>query len=61
MVQLSPDSDFHFEILRQLAVATYGGADIAEVLTAASGIVPGDFESFYHQFDILANRVLRQA
>ena len=61
MVQLSPDSDFHFEILRQLAVATYGGADIAEVLTAAAGIVPGDFESFYHQFDILANRVLRQA
>ncbi|KAN0067187.1 Alpha/Beta hydrolase fold [Elaphomyces granulatus] len=60
MVQLSTDPDFHFELLRQLAVASYGGADIGEVLTAAAKIVPGDFESFYCEFDILANRVLQQ-
>ena len=57
MVQLSADPDFHFEILRDLAVAPYNGADIGEVLTAAGAIKPGNFESYYGGFNDLASRV----
>lgn len=60
-VQLSPDSDFHFEILRDLAVSSYGGADVGEVLVAANQIEPGNFESYYSAFNKLANSVLRVA
>jgi pimeloyl-ACP methyl ester carboxylesterase len=60
-VQLSTDSDFHFEILRDLSAAVYGGADIGEVLTAANLIVPGNFESYYLQFNNIANKVLAWA
>ena len=56
-VQLSTDSDFSFEILRDLAVAPFGGSDIEEVLIAAGSIRPGDFNSFYNAFNSLANRV----
>ena len=61
MVQLSADTDFHFEILRDLAAASYGSGDIGEVLTAAYEIVPGNFESFYSSFNTLANRVYNAA
>ncbi|KAI0840415.1 2,6-dihydropseudooxynicotine hydrolase [Hypoxylon sp. FL0890] len=57
MLQLSSDEDFHFEILRVLALAPYQGSDIGEVLVAANQIAPGDFESFYSAFNDLANRV----
>lgn len=57
MLQLSSDSDFHFELLRALSVAPYQGSDIGEVLVAANKIVPGDFESYYTAFNDLANRV----
>ena len=56
-VQLSADSDFSFEIIRDLAVAPYEGSDIQEVLTAASAIKPGVLDSFYNAFSSLANRV----
>jgi hypothetical protein len=45
MLQLSPDSTFHYELLRILGSARDLGADVAEVLGVASRIVPGDFES----------------
>jgi dienelactone hydrolase len=57
MVQLNDDPDFHFEILRGLSAAPYGGSDIGELLLAAAQIKPGDFESFYAAFSSLANRV----
>jgi pimeloyl-ACP methyl ester carboxylesterase len=57
MVQLSSDSDFHFEILRDISLAPYEGADIGEVLVAANKIKPGDFESYYGAFIDLATRV----
>ncbi|MCJ1374229.1 hypothetical protein MMC20_005461 [Loxospora ochrophaea] len=57
MVQLSTDSEFSFEILRDLATAPYSGSDIAEVLTAAAQLTPGNFESYYSAFNTLANRV----
>ncbi|KAI1610107.1 Alpha/Beta hydrolase protein [Exophiala viscosa] len=61
MLQLSPDHSFHYEILRTLAHARYYGADVGEVLQAAQGIEPGDFESFSKAFDALATRVYNQA
>jgi esterase/lipase len=61
MVQLSSDPDFHFEILRALAQATYGGADAGEVLTVAGQIQSGDFESFYSAFNNMANNVYQTA
>jgi len=56
MVPLSSDDSFHFEILRILGHARYGGSDIAEVLTAAGGIEPGNFTSFSSTFLALAER-----
>ncbi|EHK41715.1 uncharacterized protein TrAtP1_011346 [Trichoderma atroviride] len=61
MLQLSPDSSFHFEILRAVSLAPYQGADVGEVLTAAEKIIPGDFESYYTAFNDLAVRVHAQA
>ncbi|KAK8856534.1 2-6-dihydropseudooxynicotine hydrolase [Apiospora arundinis] len=57
MLPLSPDSSFHFEILRAMAMATDQGGDIGEVLVAAQKIIPGNFESFYSVFYELAERV----
>ncbi|KAK5991582.1 Hydrolase acrC-like protein [Cladobotryum mycophilum] len=56
MYQLSADSDFHFEMLRPLSIAPYGGSDIGEVLIAAQQIKPGNFDSYYDGFFALAQR-----
>lgn len=61
MLQLSTDSSFHFEILRDLAGAPYSGSDIGEVLLTAAKIEAGNFESFASTFNALANRVYATA
>ncbi|KAJ5183722.1 hypothetical protein N7492_001338 [Penicillium capsulatum] len=61
MLSLSSDVSFHFELLRVLSNARYSGADVGEVLQAASQITPGDFESFAVTFANLASRVHSQA
>lgn len=61
MFQLSSDPDFHYEILRTLAVSSYEGADAGEVLVAAAKIKHGDMESYYKAFSDLAMRVDKQA
>jgi dienelactone hydrolase len=61
MVQLSPDPDFHFEILRDLSAAVFDGGDVGEILTAAYPIVPGNFESWYSAFNTLANNLYSKA
>ncbi|KAF4451009.1 2,6-dihydropseudooxynicotine hydrolase [Fusarium austroafricanum] len=61
MYQLSNDSSFHFELLRDISLAPYEGADIGEVLVAANKVVPGNFESFHNAFIKLATRVHSQA
>lgn len=61
MVQLSSDSDFHFEILRDVSAACYGAGDVGEILTAANNLIPGNFESFYSAFNTLANTVYTAA
>lgn len=60
MLRLSSDETFHFELLKLLAHASYGGSDIAECLVAAGEIVPGDFESWYLAWNRRAERVLSQ-
>lgn len=61
VLPLSSDSAFAFEILRVLGHARYGGSDVAEVLTAANGIAPGNFSSFSSAFHNLADRVRSRA
>ncbi|KIV88976.1 hypothetical protein PV10_08600 [Exophiala mesophila] len=57
MLQLSPDPGFHFELLRMLATTRTQGSDVAEILNVCERIIPGDFESWYNEFDALANWV----
>lgn len=57
VLPLNPDSTFSFEVLRLLGHARYGGSDVAEVLTAANGIAPGNFSSFSSAYHALADRV----
>ncbi|KAI2622560.1 2,6-dihydropseudooxynicotine hydrolase [Hypoxylon sp. NC1633] len=57
MIRLNSDAEFNFQLLRIIAATPYQGADIGEVLVAATKIVPGDFESFYTVFHQLATRV----
>ncbi len=58
MVTLSSDSDFHFELVRDLSAAGYGGGDISEVLIAAAQITPGNFTEYYQAFNALSSRAL---
>jgi pimeloyl-ACP methyl ester carboxylesterase len=51
------DKEFHFQVLRQLGIAPYGGSDINECLITASRIQPGDFESWYREWFDTAERV----
>lgn len=60
-IQLSSDESFNYEILRALSHTRYSGADIGEVLRAASLIEPGNLENFYDVFHALAVRVSSQA
>jgi len=56
-VVFETDESFSFETLRALGYATYGGADVGEVLTAAQRVTPGDGESWYREWRALADRV----
>lgn len=57
MYQLSVDKDFHFEIIRMLGIAPYGGADIAEVLMAIKDLTEKDMSTFSDRFYKLATHV----
>ena len=57
MLQLSSNDHFHFEFLRVLATTRAYGADVAEVLNVCQRVKPGDFESWYEEFHILAKWV----
>lgn len=61
MLQLSSDPNFHFELLRSMAMTPYEGADIGEVLIAAPTIAAGDFKSYYTAFHGLAARTEKKA
>ena len=57
MLKLSKDETFNFEMLRVLGMSRTYGSDIAEVLTVAGRVIPGDFESWYREFVALANHI----
>jgi len=57
MYPLSNDSEFSFVLLSVLAQSEGHGASAGEVLTAATTIEYGNFESFYSSFYGLANRL----
>lgn len=54
---LSSDPTFGFNLLRWHGLAPYRGSDVAEVHDVADRIIPGDFESWHHEFLALAQRV----
>lgn len=58
MLPLSSDSSFHYEFLRVLAAAATHGSDVAELLSIAPRLIPGDFETWYVEFEQLAQSVL---
>lgn len=57
MLPLSPDTNFHFQLLRILASVRSSGADVGEVLNICEKLKPGDYESWYHEFDSMAQWV----
>jgi pimeloyl-ACP methyl ester carboxylesterase len=57
MYPLSNDSEFSFILLETLAQSEGHGASVGEVLTAATTVEYGNFESFYSSFYGLANRI----
>ncbi len=57
MLTLSTDPTFQYELLRILGVSRDRGADVGEVLEIAPKIIPGDFESWYEQFNALVDYV----
>jgi hypothetical protein len=57
MKSLSTDKTFQYELLRVLATSRSFGADVSEVLIVADKIIPGDFESWYEEFNRLARYV----
>ncbi|QRF63332.1 S9 family peptidase [Variovorax paradoxus] len=60
-MQLSTDLSHHFELLRMLGHAYYGGTDVQEVLDVASAVKPGDDEGWHAEWSRLGDRVRASA
>lgn len=58
MLQLHEDPNFHYEAIRAIGTARYGGADISEILSILPNIKPGDFEDWFNEWNSLGERVL---
>lgn len=54
---LFEDESFSFEALRTACFATYGGADLGEVLVTARGIGDGDEAAWHREWKTTAGRV----
>src|ERR1700751_1880829 len=55
------NTSFWYETLRTLGHASYGGADIGEVLATAQAITAGDYDSWYDQWLATADWVSAEA
>ncbi|HEY1443117.1 MAG TPA: alpha/beta fold hydrolase [Mycobacterium sp.] len=55
------NASFWYETLRTLGHASYGGADIGEVLTTAQAITAGDYDSWYDEWLATADWVSAEA
>ncbi|KUI67724.1 hypothetical protein VM1G_03579 [Cytospora mali] len=60
MFPLSTDDEFSFILGEVLSLSNNFGANTGEVLRAASQITPGDFESWYTEFNYLAGQIEAQ-
>lgn len=61
MYQLSKDTEFAFVFETFLALAEGGGAATGEILRAASQITPGSYDSWYKEWQWLADQIASQA
>jgi pimeloyl-ACP methyl ester carboxylesterase len=57
MYQLSSDPEFAFQFEILLAKSSGGGVEPGEILRAAAVIKPGDFDSWYDEFILLADKL----
>ena len=55
------DNSFAFEFVRNFGFTYYGGADIGEMMAVAGRITEGDFESWFAEWDKLAQRIRSRA
>ncbi len=55
------DPQFWFETKRVFGAADYGGAEFGEVLAISHAITPGDYESWYTQWNAFAERRAAEA
>jgi pimeloyl-ACP methyl ester carboxylesterase len=55
------DESFAFEFVRNLGFTYYGGADLGEMMATAGRIEEGNFESWFTEWDRLAQRILSRA
>jgi hypothetical protein len=60
-LELSPDSNFNFNLIIALGNALTGGADIGPVLGVAKNLIPGDFDAYSEEWYKLANATKAQA
>ncbi|GAA4655416.1 alpha/beta hydrolase family protein [Arthrobacter cryoconiti] len=51
------DETFSYETLRSIGYTPYGGADIGEVISTAERVTAGDGDSWYREWNALADRV----
>jgi pimeloyl-ACP methyl ester carboxylesterase len=57
-----PDNEeYWFEMLRSFASCNYGAADFGEVMATANRIVSGDDESWYTEWNAIAERIFAEA
>ncbi|KAF5638735.1 hydrolase or acyltransferase (alpha beta hydrolase superfamily) [Fusarium tjaetaba] len=61
MFQLSNDTEFSFVLSEYLSLANEGGSATGEVLRAAAVIEPNNPESWYREFNFLADKIREQA
>lgn len=55
------DQTFEFETIRSLGYGDYGGAEISEVRKIVNDIQPGDFESWYTEWNSMATKIEKLA
>ncbi|KAJ0415901.1 Alpha/Beta hydrolase protein [Aspergillus carlsbadensis] len=60
-LELSPDSNFNFNLIIALGNTLTGGADIGPVLGVAKNLIPGDFDAYSEEWYKLADLTKAQA
>lgn len=61
MTLLSTDEEMDAQAGRSLAAASFGAADVGEVIVTAARITPGDYDSWFAEWDATATRTRSEA